>query len=97
MLVLCRTGDDTSSLLVPYIVDAFQFVWINPWFEGFFVLSLFSVCYRDCSYEYFFWEYDDVFIVARSLIIVWSSGQCISLTVSLSRDVMYLEVKLHQV
>ena len=76
-------------------MDVLQFVRIDPWFEGFFILCFFLVGYCDCSYEYPFWEYNDVFVVMRSLIIVQSSGQCVSSTVGFSQNVTYLEVKLH--
>ena len=69
-----RTGDNASSLLVPYVVDLLQLVWVDPWFEGLFVLSFFFARDCDCSYEYVVREYYNVFVVVYPLIVVWSSG-----------------------
>ena len=71
--VFCGARDDASSFLIPYIMDAFQFVGVDPGSKGFFVLPLFWACDSDCSDEYAFWENYDVLIVACTLIVVWSS------------------------
>ena len=88
-------GDNASSLLIPYVVDPFQFVWVDPWFEGFLVLFFLLVSDRDCSYEYVVQEYYDVFVIACALVVVWSSGQRVSPAVSFPRDMTYLKVKFH--
>ena len=89
------SGHHASSLLVPYVIDAFQFVRIDPWFDDFFVLPLFRACDGDCSYEHTFREYDDVFVVACALVVVWSSGQRVSSAVGFSGNVTYLEIEFH--
>ena len=72
-LVLYGASDDASSFLIPYVIDAFQFVGVDPWSEGFFILPFFWACNGDCSYEYAFREDYDVFVVTRALIVVRSS------------------------
>ena len=90
-----RAGDDASSLFIPYVVDPFQLVWVDPWFKGLFVLSFFLVSNRDRSYEYVIREYYDAFVIACALVVVWSSRQRVSSAVSFPGNVTYLEVKFH--
>ena len=90
-------GDNASSLFIPYIVDPFQFVWVDPWLKGLFVLSFLFVSDRDCSYKYVVREYYNVFVIACALVVVWSSGHRVSSAVSFPGDVTYLEVELHQI
>ena len=87
--------DNASPILIPYVVDSLQLVWVDPWFEGLFVLSFLFAFDRYCSYEYVFQKYDDVFVIVRALVVIWPSGQCVSSTVGFSGDVTYLEVKFH--
>ena len=84
-----------SSLFVPCTVDMFKFVGVDPWPEGIFVLLFLIVCYHHCPNKYTVREYNDIFIIAYALVIVWSSGQCISLAVSFPGDVTHLEIELH--
>ena len=65
-----RTGDNASSLLVPYIVDSLQPMRVDPWFEGLLVLSFFFARDCDCSYEYVVREYYNVFVVVYTLVVV---------------------------
>ena len=95
MLGIQWSSNNASSLLVPYVVDALQLMWVDPWFEGLFVLPFFFVTDCDRSYEHIFWKYYDIFVVACTLVVVWSSGQRVSLAVRFPRDVTYLEIKLH--
>ena len=88
-------SNNASSFFIPYIVDPFQFVWVDPWFEGFLVLFFLFTSDCDCSYEYVVWEYYNIFVIACALVVVWSSGQRVSSAVSFSGDVTYLEVELH--
>ena len=90
-----RAGDDASSLFIPYIVDPFQFVWVDPWFEGFLFLFFLFISDRDCSYEYVVREHYNVFVVACALVVVWSSGQRVSSAVGLSWNMTYLEIEFH--
>ena len=54
-------------------MDALQFVGVHPWFDDFFILPLFWACDGDCSYERAFREDNDIFIIVRSLVVIWSS------------------------
>ena len=53
-----RTGDNASSLLVPYVVDLLQLVWVDPWFEGLFVLSFFVTISDLAIFNFFLLLYD---------------------------------------
>ena len=63
---------DSLTLVIPDVVDLFEFVGVYPYLDLFFVLRRFFWD-NGCSCEYFVWEYRDIFVVFRSLIVVGSS------------------------
>ena len=59
------------TLMVPGIVDLFEFVWVYPCSDLFVVLWCFFRS-DSCSCKYFVREYRDTFVVLGPLIIVGS-------------------------
>src|ERR1700677_1630972 len=68
----CISSDDSLTLMVPDVVDLFELMGINPYFDLLFVLRCFFWS-DSCACEYFVRKYRDVFVVFRPLIVVGSS------------------------
>jgi hypothetical protein len=48
------SGDDDSFAFIPCPIDAFKLMWVNPWFEAFFILMMLVSDGCDCLGKYMF-------------------------------------------
>jgi hypothetical protein len=53
-------------------LNALELMRVNPWFEAFFVLLVLVRSGHNCVGKDVFWQYNNIGVVFRPLIIVWS-------------------------